>query len=133
MHPGSGQLRCVVAVASAAAAVLLVTGCPTEADDSREIVFVIHVAYRGAFPREPNPQRLALGPVDARALGVSKPTVIDDFGSFRIATSTAVEGDAKFTYCIADPIVITDAGTGREDQAVPAGTCLTEGTTLTVG
>lgn len=117
----------------AAALVFLVTGCPHEADDARRVRFSIEVAYAGTFPRDPDRQRLAVGPVDAKELGVVNPVVFHDFGSFTIRTSTIAEGDARFRYCIADPIVISDADTGEVVHTVPAGTCLEERTPLTVG
>lgn len=133
MGLGSGRVRSAAAVVSAAAAVVLVTGCPHEADDARNVVFSIQVAYDGTFPRDPDRQRLVVGSVDAEALGVRNPTSFHDFGSFTIRTTTIAEGDEKFTYCIADPIVISDASTGELVHTLPAGTCLEERTPLTVG
>ncbi len=117
----------------AALAVVLLAGCPREADDGRAVSFSIVVTYDGTFPREPDPQRLTVGAADVEALGVTNPVVVDDFGSFTIRTSTVAEGDARFSHCLEDPIVITDGDTGEVVHTVPAGTCLTEGKPLRSG
>ena len=112
---------------------LLVTGCPGRRDSSHVVRFTITVADDGTSPEFADRKRLVVGPDDVKALGVENPTSFDDFGSFVIDTSRTSENDEPFTYCIADPIVITDVDTGTADRTVPAGTCLTEQSPLRIG
>ena len=52
----------------AAAAPSLMTGCPHEADDARDVRFSIKVTYDGTFPRDRDRQRFLVGPADASVL-----------------------------------------------------------------
>ena len=134
MGPRSDRATCgVIAAVWAVTAVLLVTGCPRERDGSRVVRFSITLADDGTSPRVADRKRLVVGPDDVKALGVENPTSFDDFGWFVIDTSRTSKNDEPFTYCIVDPIVITDVDTGTADHTVPAGTCLTEQSPLRIG
>lgn len=112
---------------------LTLTACPTvfpsEADDSRLVRFAVKVPYRGTYPRDPDPQVLTVRDADARALRVTSPVSTSDFGTFVIDTEFEVDGDARYEHCLLEPLVVTDVGSGEAVAEVPAGTCLSEGTT----
>lgn len=115
---GVGGFACIAA--------LLVAGCFGEADDTREVDFLIRLEPTEKYPRDANPQILTLGPADAEALGMESPTVRHDFGTFAIHTKIEASGDPAFAHCLIEPIVISDADTGETVQTIDTGTCLEE-------
>ena len=105
------------------------SGCPYEANDDRDVTFVISLEVSRVRddprPRGLAPRTLHVGAPDAAALGLEGREIHDVHGmTFRLVTDKVDNNDLPFEHCFIDDAVIVDDETGAVVGTVPARTCV---------